>query len=232
MDKLKHSTVIVVDVLRATTSIIWAVKNGAKQVIPAQDENTAFAYATKMGLEDSVLAGERGGLKIDGFQLGNSPQSFESRNIWKKNVIISTTNGTNAINMSRGAKHLLIGAMINRSAVAIRALEYGGDIIIVCAGTDNKDSADDMCAAGAICEAISRFSAVDVVPNDMALVCTLLYCNWDKGQADLADTFHCARLIRLGFKDDVEFCLKRDMTAVVPEFINESRIRVDAPTFL
>ena len=228
-EKLKHSTVIVVDVLRATTSIIWAIKNGAKQVIPAQDANTAFAYASKMGMDDCVLAGERGGVKIEGFTLGNSPESFESRRVWKKTVVISTTNGTNAINTARTAKHLIVGAMINRTAAAIRALEYGNDIIIICAGTDNKDSADDMCAAGAIAEAIGRYSAVNIVPNDMALVCTLLYANWMDGTADLKATFHYARLLRLGFAEDVDFCFRRDMTSIVPEFVNDSIVRVDSP---
>ena len=224
---MKNSTVIVVDALRATTCIVWAVKNGAKQVIPARDENTAFAYATKMGLADTVLSGERSGSMIEGFQLSGSPQGFDSRSIWKKNVVVSSEDCTNAIDTVKNAKHILIGAMINRTAAAIRALEYGSDILIVCAGKDNRDSADDMCCAGALCEAVSRYTAVDVVPNDMALVCTLLYCNWVEGRADLSDTMNCAKLIRMGKREDVDFCLKRDMTSVVPEFVNESVIRVD-----
>ncbi|MEG1548745.1 MAG: 2-phosphosulfolactate phosphatase [Clostridia bacterium] len=217
---LLERTVIVVDVLRASSSIIWAIKNGAAKVIPALEPGTATALSMKLGTHECVLAGERGGRKMPGFALGNSPEEFIPRVVWGKNVIISTTNGTAAINAVQNAKHVLIGGMINRTSVAKRALEYGDDIIILCAGTDGMDSADDLCAAGSIIDAISRYADVPITPSDMTLICSLLYADWKEGVADLSTTHHYSHLVSLGMGSDVEFCLRQDMTTVVPEYLN------------
>ena len=93
-NSLSNKTVIVVDVLRATTSIICAIKNGAKQVVPAADAGSAVAISSRIG---GILAGEKGGFKISGFALGNSPFEFSQENVAGKSVVFSTTNGTVAI---------------------------------------------------------------------------------------------------------------------------------------
>ena len=218
--RISNSTVVVVDVLRATTSIIWAIKNGAEKVVPAQDPGEAAAMAIKLGSRECVLAGERGGVKMPGFHLGNTPMDFTGDIVSDKTVIISTTNGTEAICGVRSAKNVLIGAMINRTAVAKSAVEFGNDIIIMCAGTEGQLSADDVCAAGAIVEAVSRVSEGGAKANDLALIACLVYSDWVNGNADLSDTMHYSRLVRLGFEEDVEFCFKADVTDVVPVFKN------------
>ena len=122
---LMDRTVIVVDVLRATSSIIWACRNGANRVIPVSDAGEGAAIAARLG--DCIMAGERGGVKLPGFDLGNSPLEFDHRIVKDRNVIINTTNGTGAIKAAEGAAHVLIGAMINHTAVArmAAALFYG-----------------------------------------------------------------------------------------------------------
>lgn len=97
-----------------------------------------------IGARDCVLAGERGGIRLPGFDVGNSPLDFSHELVSGKNVIFCTTNGTQAICGMSGAANLLIGAMINRTAVARRAVELGQDIVIMCAGTDGRFSADDI----------------------------------------------------------------------------------------
>lgn len=214
---INNSTVIVVDVLRSSTSIIWAIKNGATKVIPANEPGVATALSVNLGVNECVLAGERGGKQLQGFALGNTPQDYTARMVWGKNVIISTTNGTSAINAVQDARHILIGGMINRTSVARRALSYGLDIIILCAGTDGEDSADDFLAAGAIAEAIAQAASEPLKASDMTLVCSLLYNDWKEGRADISVTKHYSRLVKLGMGADIEFCLRRDMTTVVPE---------------
>ncbi len=213
-------TVIVVDTLRCTTSIIWALKNGACKVVPANEPGVATAFAVNLGISDCVLAGERGGVKLPDFELGNSPQDFTSRMVWGKNVVMSTTNGTAAINAAQDAKHLLIGGMINRTSAAKAALAYGRDVLILCAGTDGMDSAEDLVTAGAIIEAMARYTQTPLEQNDLSQLCTLIYEDWAGGRFDLSSTFHYARLVKLGFEADVDFCLRRDMTTMTPECIN------------
>ena len=132
---ISSCTVIVVDVLRSTSCIITAVGNGATKVVPAIDPGEAAMLASRLGAQDVVLAGEREAVKLPDFDLGNSPYEFTKEAVCDRSVIISTTNGTAAIHGMSAAKEVLIGGMINRTAVAKKAVELGNDIIIVCAGT-------------------------------------------------------------------------------------------------
>ena len=223
-NKLHSCTAIVIDVLRATTSIIRAAQNGALKIIPTKEPGDAASVAMNIGARDCVLAGERGGIRLPGFDIGNSPLDFSPEAVSEKNVIFCTTNGTQAICGMSGAANLLIGAMINRTAVARRAVELGQDIVIMCAGTDGRFSADDICAAGAIIDAI--YSFVGRIPtDDCGIVSHLLYCDWLENRIDLDSTLHCSRLIRLGFGDDIKFCFTPDVTDVVP-FLKDGVITV------
>lgn len=216
--QLSNSTVIVVDVLRSSSCIITAVKNGALRIVPASDPGEAVALALKLGIHDCVLAGERGGLRLPDFALGNSPAEFSPQNVKDKQVIISTSNGTEAINSVRSAKTVLIGGMINRTAVAKRALEIGDNVLIVCAGTQGRISADDLCAAGSIAEAMNMTSETPLEATDFTMVCCMLYADWREGRADLTVTQHYSTLIRLGFENDVKYCFTQDITDVVPVY--------------
>lgn len=212
---LMDRTVIVVDVLRATSSIIWACRNGANRVIPVSDAGEGAAIAARLG--DCIMAGERGGVKLPGFDLGNSPLEFDHRIVKDRNVIINTTNGTGAIKAAEGAAHVLIGAMINHTAVARMAAQLDRDVIILCAGTEGEFSADDICAAGAIATSLCKLGQVSA-QCDLTLVAKSLYSDWREARADLSKTYHYARLVDLGFEEDVQFCFQEDITDVVPVY--------------
>ncbi len=218
-NQLYDTTVIVVDVLRATSSIICALNGGAVKVIPATDAGTAVAIAGRLGGHDCVLGGERGGIMINGFDIGNSPKEYLGRVVRGKTVIISTTNGTGAIHSVRSADTVLLGAMINRMAAAKLAAAQAKDILIVCAGTEGQPSADDLVTAGAIISAMRQFATLSDM-SDMAILCERLFEDWQQGTLDLSRTFHYSRLIRLGFGEDVEFCLMPDTTSTVPQYKN------------
>ncbi|HWR24457.1 MAG TPA: 2-phosphosulfolactate phosphatase [Feifaniaceae bacterium] len=223
MEKQYHNrTVIVVDVLRATTCMVEALKNGASQVIPARDPGEAMAFAGHLGRKESLLTGERGGLRMPDFDLGNSPLEFTPQVVKNKTVVISTTNGTAAIHAARNAAHVYLGCMRNRTAVARAAAKHGQDITVLCAGTEGECSADDMVAAGAILHAISGGEESGLTFNDFARICMLTYTAWKKGETDLAVTTHYSRLKDLGFEEDLSFCFEEDQTGVVPRYENGS----------
>ena len=136
-----------------------------------------------------------------------------------KTVIISTSNGTAAICGVRNARHIFLGALSNCSAAARKAAGFMDDILIVCSGTNRMISADDLCAAGAIINRL-RSLCSELELTDIALICEHLYNSFKSGTFDLRKTFHCARLISLGFERDVDYCLSEDSTDCVPVYAN------------
>ena len=219
--KLMNTTVIVVDVLRGTSCMITGIKNGALKIIPTSDAGEAASFVARLGSRDNLLAGETGGLKIPGFDMGNSPLEYTEEKVKGRTIIMSTTNGTTAVCAVSAAELIYIGALMNASAVAKKAFESGRDILIACAGTDGKMSADDILAAGAIAEEILKLSdGVVVEQSDTARICRWVYKGYVDGRVDIEDSFHYARLNKLGFQEDLRVCFERDTTDVVPEYKN------------
>src|SRR5262249_8185995 len=132
--ELTGKTVVVIDVLRATTTIIHALASGAREVLPFLEIGEAQQKATEVG-ETAVLGGERGGKPIPGFDLGNSPAEYTPDKVRGKTVVFTTTNGTRAMLRCHAAQRVLVGAFVNFSAVC---REVGGEqeLAFVCAGTD------------------------------------------------------------------------------------------------
>lgn len=213
-----NKTVIVVDLLRATTSILEALINGANQVIPTKDVSEARMLAFNWGKEGSVLAGESGGIKLEEYDLGNSPLEFTRKMVQDKNVLINTTNGTNAILECKTAYKILIGCLRNCSAVSKKALEEQRDILVICAGTEGEVSAEDMICAGGILQSIHNESRTQLEFNDFSLVCSMMYSSWKEGRADLYAIRHYRRLLELGFQEDLDFCFMEDQTQEVPVY--------------
>ena len=127
--------------------------------------------------------------------------------------------GTAAICGVRNARHIFLGALSNCSAAARKAAGFMDDILIVCSGTNRMISADDLCAAGAIINRL-RSLCSELELTDIALICEHLYNSFKSGTFDLRKTFHCARLISLGFERDVDYCLSEDSTDCVPVYAN------------
>ena len=216
---LNGKTVIVIDVLRCTSAVIVALDNGALKIIPAVEPGDATAYASRIGIRDCVLGGERGGLPLPGFNVGNSPFEYNRETVGGKTIIISTSNGTAAICGVRNARHIFLGALSNCSAVARKAAGFTDDILIVCSGTNRMISADDLCAAGAIIDRL-RSLCSNLELTDIALICEHLYKSFKGGSFDLRTTKHCSYLLSLGFEKDVDYCLSEDTTDCVPVYSN------------
>jgi 2-phosphosulfolactate phosphatase len=151
---------VVIDVLRASTTIVTALAQGATAVRPVAGVNDARSLAARLGAA-AILGGERGGVRIAGFELGNSPAEYTADRVAGRTVVITTTNGTAAIAACGTAREVLMGAIVNRTAVAaaarrLAAAAGSGHVHLVCAGTDGAVSAEDVLAAGAILDAAAE----------------------------------------------------------------------------
>lgn len=219
-DRMYGKTVVIVDVFCAVSSMILAIKNGATKVIPTRDAGEAVSIYGKLGMVDCVLAGEVNGEKPAGFMLGTSPLEYTQKAVGGKTIVMSTHNGTVAINGIKSAKHVLVGSIINRKAVAKRILEYGDDVIIMCAGSDGNISAEDICGAGAIVNALYNSDSRELKASDMAFISRMVYTDWKNKNMDLANTEEYRALMQAGRVDDIKICLTTDMTDTVPEYSN------------
>jgi 2-phosphosulfolactate phosphatase len=217
---------VVIDVLRASTTIITALANGAARVRPVADVAEARTLAAALG-PDTLLGGERGGVRIDGFDLGNSPAEYARDRVAGRSIVITTTNGTAALAACRGAREILVGALVNRSAVAaaVRRLATAAgvaDVHLVCAGTDGEVTAEDVLAAGAILDAALRDDpAADTDgPARAALDAFRRAVQTADPRAALVAEFRRApggaNLVALGMEADLPACAALDAIAVVP----------------
>ena len=212
-------TVVVIDVLRATTVITTALDNGACEVIPVKTvEEAQSLYGT---CDKALRGGERNALKIEGFDLGNSPLEYKKKAVEGRTLILTTTNGTNAINNVQNANEVVLACFRNAEAVAehIVGLPYYDSptfgVVIVCAGTEGRFSLDDGLCAGMLIELLKQKTKVET--DDLGLLLNRFY-NESKSNlfGALSGCYHLKRLFMLGFYDDIKFCLETNCVGTVP----------------
>jgi 2-phosphosulfolactate phosphatase len=204
--------VVVIDIFRATTSICYGIENGAEAIIPVSQVEECSAYLEK-GF-DYLLAAERNGEVVVGFDFGNSPFSYTKEKVAGKTIVLTTTNGTHALHLSRNAKKIVIGAFINLTAICNWLKQQDESILLVCSGWKNNFNLEDTLFAGAVVEQLKNSG---FVVDDPALAANDLY-NIAKDDLDkyLKKTSHSERLKKLGIEADIEFCLKIDITTAIP----------------
>ncbi|MGH7311943.1 MAG: 2-phosphosulfolactate phosphatase, partial [Candidatus Rokuibacteriota bacterium] len=154
--RVQARTVLVVDVLRASTTMIAALANGCAGVVPAPDADTARRLAGGLARGTCLLAGERRGEPIPGFDLGNSPLEFVAERVAGKTIVLSTSNGTRALLAARGAAAIGVAALVNLWAAAGWAVAGGRDVTVACAGERGRVSLEDLVAAGLLVERMAR----------------------------------------------------------------------------
>jgi 2-phosphosulfolactate phosphatase len=219
-EQVEGKTVVVIDVLRATTVMITALSNGAKEVIPLETIEEARAIYHKMQDPDMLLCGERNAGKIEGFHLGNSPLEYTNSVVENRSLVLTTTNGTKALKACIGAKEVFIGAFLNLYAL-VQAIHESEEVVIVCSGTKDRFSLDDgLCAALIISELASK---MEIAADDLGHV--LLNCLHTDHQ-NLKDTLktcsHLNFLIENGYGKDVDFCLQLNTIKIVPIFTHDT----------
>ncbi len=172
--ELAGGAAVAIDVLRAATTTIHALAAGAKTVIPCLEVADAWALARRFPPDEVVLGGERKGVRIDGFDLGNSPDEYTPQRVGGKTVLFTTTNGTRAMNRARQADEILIAGFVNASAVARRLFDRE-HIHIICAGTDGAVTREDVLLAGLLVERLQREGGMIYRQNAQAITARELW---------------------------------------------------------
>ena len=211
--------VAVIDVLRASTTIAYALGNGARAVIPFESSEEAVTRSKSFDRSEVRLAGERKMHPIPGFDFGNSPLQFTRQAVEGKTVLITTTNGTAALVAVQGARDIMVASYVNFSPclAMLRAAARGGaDIAIICAGSDRQFSFEDAACAGRYAREITRRLAnVDV--NDAARACMLVNGRYRDDIVRLfEDSSHGRALVEAGYAEDLRICAAVDSCPVVP----------------
>lgn len=216
-EKLLNKTVLVIDMLRATSVITTAVNNGCRGVIPVLTIEEALEMCGD-DREQYILGGERKALKIEGFHCSNSPLEYCKETVCGKTVIMTTSNGTRAIKGCEGAKNILIGAVINAKAAARRLVELNNDIVIVNAGTLGEFSIDDFICSGYVIECIKELTETDL--TDIAETAHYIYRSNENIVDFIKYARHYKRIMELNLQEDLEYCCRKDIIDIVPEYVN------------
>ncbi|MCB2361843.1 2-phosphosulfolactate phosphatase family protein [Clostridium estertheticum] len=214
-EKIKNKTVVVIDMLRATSVIVTAMNNGCVGVIPVLTVEDA-SEIVKNSKEEFMLGGERNALKIEGFYYSNSPLEYTRKSIEGKTLVMTTTNGTKAIKGCIGASNILIGAMLNAKAVASRIVSLNKDVVIVNAGTYGEFSIDDFLCSGYIIDNILKLVEADL--SDIAVTSNYIYKNNEDILNFIKYANHYKTIMKLGLSADLEYCCQKDIIDIVPEY--------------
>lgn len=221
--------VAVVDVLRASTTIITALANGARAVVPFADADELMTRARQFERGDVRLAGERKMLPIEGFDLGNSPAQFTTEAVGGMTVLLTTTNGTRALLSAQGAADVVVAAYVNLAAVTAMlrtALRGGTDVVVACSGQDGHYTLEDAACAGRYVRMVTKRLS-GVVMNDAAHSCALLARSYSDDIASVfRDSSHGRALSDAGYGDDLALCAAVDAYPIVPVFTERQITRL------
>jgi 2-phosphosulfolactate phosphatase len=229
VDELAGSAVVVIDVLRATSTICQALASGAREVAPFLEVADALAAAAKESRADVLLGGERGGKRIDGFDLGNSPREYTPQAVGGRRLFITTTNGTRAMHHARQAARVILGSFLNLSAV-VASVKDEPRVDILCAGTDGRVTGEDVLAAGAIVDQLCSLPGANWQLNDAAAAARQAWQSLGVAAKafsriiqlhlalEMCETPGGRNLVEIGLDQDVVACARIDRLNIVPEF--------------
>ena len=215
---LAGATAVVIDAIRATTTIVAALAAGCRDCLPYRTPDEVRAEAARRPPGTVVTAGERLGVRIEGLDFNNSPSVMTAANVGGRTLLLTTTNGTQAILDARAARTVLIAALPNRRAIARRAAAMGRRVVFVSAGTVGTVSCEDTLVAGAVIEAI--LAEPGDAPWHLEDSAQVALAAWRGAAGRLADLFHQtwggAFIAQLGLEDDLAVCAQVDTMDIVP----------------
>jgi len=211
---VRDKTVVVIDILRATSCMTTAFAHGIKSITPFAKLDDCLA----MKKQGYFTAGERDGKKVDGFDLGNSPFEYMSDDLKGEKIAFTTTNGTLAISKALEASEIIIGSFLNFSSVTAHLLGGANNVLLVCAGWKGKVNLEDTLFAGAIVDRLRNHVEPDC---DAPLIAQHLYAGAkDDLNGFLKNASHVKRLDKLNIHKDIEYCLTPDQYSVLPQLRN------------
>jgi len=224
--ELGGTTAVVIDVLRATSTIAAALAAGARGIYPTASTEDALHLAQSLGRDDTLLCGERKGLKIEGYELGNSPLEFTSDRVEGKRLVMNTTNGTRAFLAVESADRVYAAALVNSAAVAERLSEVQ-ELLILCAGRQDAFALEDAVCAGHLVECL-RSRGAELELDDAARAAATLARAHEADAGLLAESEAGRLLAAAGLSPDLEWCARRDILDIVPEMIDRSIVLSEA----
>lgn len=211
-------TTIVIDVLRASTTITTALSNGAKEVVPVGTVEFAVKVSGGIFGGQTLLGGERNTKKIEGFALGNSPSEYKKEIVSGKSIVFYSTNGSRAIVKAKYSANLFICSFNNLVTLAKHLKKLNEDVIILCSGNNNFFSLEDSVCAGMLVNELVTENKKDEL-TDAARSAIALFKSFGKNILKmLNETDHGRLLIENGFKDDLKMCAELDSTEVIPVY--------------
>jgi 2-phosphosulfolactate phosphatase len=219
-------TVVVFDVLRATTTMTAALAAGVEAIRIYPDTASARKDATCIGMHPApVLCGEENCLRPEGFHLGNSPAGFTRADHAGHTVFMSTTNGTRAILAAAEARLILIGALVNAGAVARAAAEAGNDVTLLCAGTNGRVATEDVIGAGAVLSALGRIERV-TEESDIPRIASRLFTGATSNLREaLAESAGGRNVIAAGLAEDIDFAASLDRLRNIVGYFAGGKVR-------
>jgi 2-phosphosulfolactate phosphatase len=219
---VSNSIVVIIDVLRATSTIATALYNGARCVIPVDSVARCIELSKQI---EGISAGERDGKIAEGLEYGNSPFEYSKDFIGKKTLVLTTTNGTRLLHMAldRGAKEIITGSFPNLSAVCNHIVDMKKDVVLACAAWKDRINMEDTLFAGAV---ISRVREHFSINCDSSMMAERLYKRANKDLFEFMkknDASHYHRLIGFDLEKDIRYCFEYDSANVLP-FYREGKL--------
>lgn len=211
-----NKTVVVIDVLRASSTIITALTNGAKEIVPVATVEFAVKVSGGMFGGKTLIGGERNTKKIDGFALGNSPFEYSRDVVEGKYIVFYSTNGSKAIVKAKFAEDLYVCAFNNLSAVYKHLLNLNKDVEILCAGNDNLFSLEDSVCAGKLIKKLKKKNK-KIELSDSGAAAMALFDRFGEDIFDLLkNSEHGQKLLENGFEKDVKYCSESNISTCIP----------------
>jgi 2-phosphosulfolactate phosphatase len=225
---LREKSVVVVDALRATSTMIVAFENGCRGFIPVATIEEAREVAAQAKNPDVLLGGERGAKPVEGFHFGNSPRDYSRERVNGKTVVLTTTNGTQALVAAQTGAEIFIGAFLNLSALTRRLMESGRDALIACSGEKGFFCLDDTVCGGALIARLEE-RGIPLRLREAALAARVLFDPYGRDILGLLRNCEWGReLEKLGLGEDIPICAQLDSSNLVP-ICREGRIFLDRP---
>ena len=216
-DEVKGKIAVVIDVLRAGSTIITALENGAKGIRAVEDMAEASQIAQHLDPAGFLLCGERSGKKIEGYHLGNSPFEYQTDKIKKKTLIFNTTNGTTALSRASVASEVIVGAFLNASAICDYIKSQNKPVVIICSGYKNRMSFEDLLCAGLFIHRLCDGNLPDEATDGARIAFALFEKFGQNVEVSIAGSNHAQRLRDIGFEKDIAYCASIDTTTKIPK---------------
>jgi 2-phosphosulfolactate phosphatase len=214
---VKNTIVVVIDVLRATSTIATALHNGAREIIPVDSVERCIQLGTQI---ECVTAGERDGQVAPGLQYGNSSFEYPEEFIKGKILVLTTTNGTKLLHLAlaKGATEIITGAFLNLSAVCDHLIKMKKNVVLGCAAWKDKPNLEDTLLAGAIVSRVKEHFAINCDASHMAENLYRMAKDDLYAFMKVNDASHYHRLTNFGLEKDIRHCLTEDLANVLPEY--------------